>query len=94
MPGRDKVENSECRGERRSLDGAVVGANLLESNVQQTDEDRGEDQYNGEGRSKSDHGSGHDRQAVGWTRLVMGIVMEGELECHRDQGVVEIVFEE
>jgi len=93
MPGRDEVEDSKSRGERRSFDGAVVRALLSELNIQQGDENRREDQHNDQDCSKGNHGSGHDRLLV--TRvLAMEVVMEGKDLCHRNQGVVETVFEE
>lgn len=59
MPWRNEIENSESRGERRRLNGAVVQVLLSELNVQQGDEDGGEDQYDDENRSKRNDGSGH-----------------------------------
>jgi len=61
MPRRDEVEDSKSRGERSCLDGAVVRALLSELDIQQGDENEREDQYNGEGCSKGNHGSGHRR---------------------------------
>ena len=76
MPGRDEVEDSKSRGERSSLDGAVVRALLSESDIQQGNENGREDQHNDQDYGKGDHGSGHGRLLV-MRVLEMEIEMEG-----------------
>ena len=86
MPRRDKVEDSESRGERGRLDSAGVRAFLSQPKVHQGKENGCEGHHNGEGHTEGNNGGGHD-----WVvRLAMQVVDHrgGNRLRHQNQGAL------